>query len=151
MSVFDKVKGELNRFKEERERNQAIKLNKDLASSKKAYANAKIKEEVTKNREYARNVNAKAREQRFAGFRALGQKIGQRTNSRATKSKKGRAVNLGGSPGSTGSIFTASSNSPNNIYFKGSNAGGGTNSIYHGLGNSPVQQKEKKKSIIIRL
>ena len=113
MSILDEVKGKLNRFKEERERNQVVKLNKDLMSSKRAYATAKIKEEVTKNKEYVRGVNAKAREQRFAPFKAFGQQVSRRTKSR------GRSpVRLGGSPGSTGSIFTAQSNSPNNIYFK---------------------------------
>lgn len=144
MSVFDKAKGELNRFKEERERNQALKLNKDLASSKRAYATAKIKEEVTKNREYVRGVNAKARQERFAPFRNLAQQVTQRTKARS----RSPVNNLGRSPGgNTGSIFTASSgNSPNNIYFKSSG-----NNPFNFTGSKPIENKEKKKRIIINL
>jgi hypothetical protein len=143
MSILDEVKGKLNRFKEERERNQAVKLNKDLMSSKRAYATAKIKEEVTKNKEYVRGVNAKAREQRFAPLKAFGQQV-----SRRTKSRSRSPVNLGRSPGDhTGSIFTAQSNSPNNIYFKGSS---GSNPFTFSRSN-PVKRKSKGKRITINL
>jgi hypothetical protein len=143
MNAFQKVKEELNKFQAKREEHQSVKLNQELEKSKKEYANAKIKEQTIKNREYSQGIRAKAREQRFAGFKGFAQKVTARTKARSGK----RAVNLGGSPGSAGSIFTASSNSPNNIYFKGSSG----NNPYNFTGSKPTKAKRKGKRITINL
>lgn len=154
MNMLEKVKEGLGKFKEERERNQAIKLNRDLAQSKRDFANAKIKEEIVKNKEFVHEVKARATEQRLAPFKAFVKSIKERTSKKAGK------VRLGKSPGSTETnIFTQNQATGLHPIFHGGgsntknpfNQGGGTNPIYHGLGTSPVNQKEKKKSIIIRL
>lgn len=143
MNAFQKVKEELGKFQAKREEHQSVKLNRELEKSKKEYANAKIKEQTIKNREYSQGVRAKAREQRFAPIKAFAQKVTARTKARSGRSP----VRLGGSPGSTGSIFTASSNTPDNIYFRGSTG----NNPFNFTGKSPVRKKQKGKRITINL
>jgi len=107
------------------------------------FEKAKRTKQITEQKAFIQSVNAKAREQRFTPFKAFGQQV-----SRRTKSRSRSPVNLGRSPGDhTGSIFTASSNSPNNIYFKGSS---GSNPFTFSRGN-PVKKKSKGKRITINL
>ena len=118
-----------------------IRFKKEETQSKR-FEQAKRTKEITEQKDFIQSVNAKAREQRFAPIKAFAQGIKQRTAKRS-----GNPVRLGGSPGgNTGSIFTAQSNSPNNIYFKGSG-----NNPYNFTGKSPVYQKRKGKRITINL
>ena len=147
MSIIDVIKKEKDKFQAKRERQQSVRLNRNLEKSKKDYANAKIKETIIKNREYSNNIRSQERAQRLAPFKAFGRAVTQRTAKRASKNK----IRFGANNAplrEQGNIFTQSSGY-NPLYHGSSNTG--ASNPYNFSGSKPLKAKSKKRRVIIQL